>query len=153
MTAEGPIYYPPDEQCEKYFYRILNYQERTYITKLLETLSSRKFHIEEAMSFCINNTSSAVEICAIVAVCIIESCKRLEAEDENKSIRQNDIKHLYALFYLISDIMFNSPLTIYRDIFTVLLPPLISKLPSIHELTTKIGDIIEVWNKKFIMED
>ena len=49
--------------------------------------------------------------------------------------------------------MFNSPLTIYRDIFTVLLPPLISKLPSIHELTTKIGDIIEVWNKKFIMED
>lgn len=39
---------------------------------------------------------------------------------------------------------------VYRDIFTVLLPSLMEKLPQNQELNTKMKEIVDVWNKKFI---
>lgn len=60
MTDNGPVYYPPEENSDKYAYRIMTHQERNYISKLLEVLTPRKFHIEEAMAFCISNVGSAV---------------------------------------------------------------------------------------------
>jgi hypothetical protein len=56
--------------------------------------------------------------------------------------KHTEVKHLISLFYLISDILFNSPTTIYRDIFTVLLPPLIQKVPNLPEINVKIAEIV-----------
>lgn len=56
--------------------------------------------------------------------------------------KHTEVRHLISLFYLISDILFNSPTTIYRDIFTVLLPPLIQKVPNLPEINVKIAEIV-----------
>lgn len=46
MMNQGPFYHPPSEHNDKYGYRILSSQERKYFSKLLDSITTKKYYIE-----------------------------------------------------------------------------------------------------------
>ena len=77
MIRYGTVWYPPiDGLMEKYggYSRVLSWKERVFFSSLLKNLSGRKYHIEEAMAFCIHNISSAFENVVIISTAFVEIC-------------------------------------------------------------------------------
>lgn len=116
------MWHPPPAG-EKYRCSVLNFKQRVHFTNLLRNLTCHKKKIEEAMVFCIYHIQSAVDICAIVVVMMGQIL-----------LQQVDEEVMLPYLYLLSDVFFNSPTSVYRDVMAVILPHLLQRL---HDKATK----------------
>ena len=73
--------------------------------------------------FCIYHIQSAVDICAIVVVMMGQML-----------LHDVDEEVMLPYLYLLSDVFFNSPTSVYRDVMAVILPHLLQRL---HDKATK----------------
>ena len=70
------------------------------------------------MAFSIYNIDYAVDICSIMTVTMGEFCQE----------ELFTLDRLMPHIYLLSDVLFNSPTPVYRDMMGIILPNLLSRL-------------------------
>lgn len=141
MVENGAEWFPPVATGIQR--GVLTFRQRKHLHELLFRLTRKKAEIEEAMVFAVYHIHAAVEVAAVVALEILEKTSR--GED------------YVRLFYVISDILFNTTGQDYRRLFARLLPYLvyrIAKTPAATQEDTRhrseMRALIQIWQIKFI---
>lgn len=92
------------------------------------------------MSFSLINMDSFIDIACIIGVVFVDLCEKPGVSE----------MQLLPIFYLISDILFNSHGLGYRDVFGLLLPQFLHRLSTSIPEIDKIKSLLEIWQKRYI---